>query len=183
MTALTAAELRLRLRHRFTGEGYAFFKEVRFDRTDSEYIGGRTRRADGVAVGLQRRTDHTIHGFEIKVNRPDWLQELRDRTKAQDALRFCHYWWLVVSDPAIIRPGELPDGWGLLVPRGRHLRAAVRPTARVPDFDYRFMASLVQAAATQHGYCAGWARMDGYTRGLEKGFRRGQATPLRGIGA
>lgn len=168
MTPATADILN-RVRNRFSGDGYHVLREVRFDRTNCEYIGGRTRRADVVAVGLERRTQHAIHGVEIKVTRADWMQELRDATKAADAARYCHFWWIAAADKSIVRDGELPDGWGLLVPRGRHLVAMVKPTRREPVVDHRFMASLVQSASTQHGYCRAWARMGAYTKGLEQG--------------
>ena len=53
-----------------------------------------------------------LHGHEVKVSRSDWLAELRDPTKAEAFSRYCDYWWLVVSDKAIVKPGELPEGWG-----------------------------------------------------------------------
>ncbi|RLP72315.1 hypothetical protein D9V32_15590 [Mycetocola tolaasinivorans] len=70
-----------------------------------------------------------LHGHEVKVSRSDWLTELRDPSKA-DAFRvYCDFWWLVVSDPAIVKPGELPEGWGLMVASTE--RHTNRPTIRV----------------------------------------------------
>ena len=68
----------------------------------------------------------SIHGFEVKVSRSDWLTELRDPEKAEAWARYCHYFWLVAADRSIVRD-DLPDGWGLLVPHGTSLRAAVKP--------------------------------------------------------
>lgn len=64
-----------------------------------------------------------LHGHEVKVSRSDWLTELRDPDKAEAFRRYCDYWWLVVSDKLIVKPGELPDGWGLLVASGQTVRA------------------------------------------------------------
>ena len=74
----------------------------------------------------------SIHGFEVKVSRSDWLTELADPTKADAWARHCHYFWLVASEKTIVR-GDLPDGWGLLVPHGVSLRVAVKPTRRDPE--------------------------------------------------
>lgn len=69
-----------------------------------------------------------LHGHEVKVSRSDWLTERRDPEKAEAFRRYCDYWWLVVSDRGIVKPGELPEGWGLLVASGNTLRAATTAT-------------------------------------------------------
>lgn len=63
-----------------------------------------------------------LHGHEVKVSRSDWLTELRDPEKAEAFRRYCDFWWLVVSDKGIVKPGELPAGWGLMVAHGRSVR-------------------------------------------------------------
>lgn len=74
-------------------------------------------------TGKDRRLSAPVHGFEIKVSRADWLRELKTHG-AKSALwrTYCHYWWIVVPDASIVQPGELPDGWGLLVGRKRLAR-------------------------------------------------------------
>jgi len=74
----------------------------------------------------------SVHGFEVKVSRSDWLTELRDPSKAEAWAKFCHYFWLVASDKAIVHD-DLPDGWGLLVPHGASLRAVRKPMRRNPE--------------------------------------------------
>ncbi|AYN57636.1 hypothetical protein PBI_COTE_65 [Arthrobacter phage Cote] len=71
-----------------------------------------------------------LHGHEVKVSRSDWLTELRDPEKAEAFARYCDYWWLVVGDSGIVRDGELPAGWGLLVASGDSLRTVRRATRR-----------------------------------------------------
>lgn len=100
---------------------------------------GRSR-ADAVVLDRQMTTDYTsppprrryqaVHGYEVKVSRADWLRELADLSKANTWARFCHHWWLVASHKDIVQAGELPDGWGLLVPRGPHLAAVVKAPYR-----------------------------------------------------
>lgn len=74
----------------------------------------------------------SIHGFEVKVSRADWLTELSDPEKALAWSRYCHYFWLVAADKTIVRD-DLPPGWGLLVPHGTGLRAVRKPTRQLPD--------------------------------------------------
>lgn len=63
-----------------------------------------------------------LHGHEVKVSRSDWLTELRDPEKAESFAQYCDYWWLVISDKDIVKPGELPDGWGLMIAHGPSVR-------------------------------------------------------------
>lgn len=74
----------------------------------------------------------SVHGFEVKVTRSDWLTELADPEKALAWSRYCHYFWLVAADKSIVRD-DLPEGWGLLVPHGVGLRAVRKPVRRVPE--------------------------------------------------
>lgn len=74
----------------------------------------------------------SIHGFEVKVSRSDWLTELADPEKALAWSRYCHYFWVVAADKSIVRD-DLPAGWGLLVPSGVSLRATRKPTRQVPE--------------------------------------------------
>jgi hypothetical protein len=100
----------------------------------------RTRIADFIAVNMHSEDPRSglylhapvFHGHEVKVSRADWLAELRDPAKAQAFTPFMHYWWLVVSDRAIVRD-DLPEGWGLMVASGDKLRAVVKPTPRTPE--------------------------------------------------
>lgn len=128
------------------------------------------RRIDVVAMGLWRSTNHLVHGIELKVSRSDWLKELRQPEKAAAAVRCVDLWWIAVGDRTIVKDGELPDGWGLLVPSGRGLRTLVEPQRNPePVRNPSWWASMVVAAATQHGICRGIARIDGYWDGVQAG--------------
>lgn len=72
-------------------------------------------------------------GQEIKVSRADWLSELRSPEKAEAWRRYCHQWYLVVPDESIVR-GDLPEGWGLMVPDSTgKLRIRVRSEVMSPE--------------------------------------------------
>lgn len=72
-----------------------------------------------------------LHGVEVKVSRQDWLKEKDQPEKAEEICRFCDFWWIAAGTTEIVRDGELPVDWGLLVPdvRGK-LRVAKSPTKR-----------------------------------------------------
>lgn len=102
--------------------------------------------ADFIAID-KYSSSQAIHGHEVKVSRADWLTELRDPTKAERVKRYCNFWWLVVSDPAIVKDGELPEGWGLMVKSGKKLRAKVKAPALTPEpLTLDFVAGLTAAA-------------------------------------
>jgi hypothetical protein len=83
------------------------------------------RTADYVALDTWQ-SHLALHGHEIKVSRSDWLAELKKPEKAAEFTPYMHYWWIVAAYAGIVRDGELPDGWGLIVPRGGRLVATKR---------------------------------------------------------
>lgn len=95
------------------------------------------------------RSGPLLHGHEVKVSRSDWLVELRDPTKAEAFAQYCDFWWLVVSDRSIVRPGELPDGWGLMVASGRTTRVVTRAPLRDPLPLTRDMQATLTRAVTK----------------------------------
>jgi len=102
--------------------------------------------ADFIAIDKYASTQ-AIHGHEVKVSRSDWLTELRDLSKAERIKRHCNFWWLVVSNASIVKDGELPDGWGLLVKSGNNLRAKIKAPALLPEpLTLDFVAGLTAAA-------------------------------------
>lgn len=106
------------------GPRYAVARGVR------SHAGHSARRtADFIAMDLWPSRGLALHGHEVKVSRSDWLRELAEPEKAAEFIPYMNYWWAAVSDPAIVRDGELPDGWGLMVMRGSRL-AVVRQAPR-----------------------------------------------------
>lgn len=115
---LTEADVLAALRSRYTesygnGERWAFATHVRCSAGFGQ--GGLIRTADAVAMDLWPSKGLAIHGHEVKVSRSDWLTELKQPEKSEAVRRYCDRWWLVVADRSIVKPGELPSGWGLMV--------------------------------------------------------------------
>ena len=90
-----------------------------------------------------------LHGHEVKVSRSDWLIEMRDPSKAEAFAVYCDYWWLVISEKEIVRSGELPAGWGLMISHGRSVRVSVPATRRDPLPMPRSLQATLTRAVTK----------------------------------
>ena len=83
-------------------------------------------------------------GIEIKVDRRDWLRELKDPDKAEAIARFCSGW--IIAAPAdIVMEDELPPPWGLLVVNSA-CKMKKKPEHHAPTsaIDAPFLASLLR---------------------------------------
>jgi hypothetical protein len=120
---MNEADLIERIRHRSEFRSGFFLPHLGY--------GGRV--ADAIWLDLTRNPAVLV-GFEMKCARGDWLKELRDPWKSYAIGRFCNRWYLVVSKPDIVRPGELPEGWGLMVADRKTTRIRVRAPVN-PDPD------------------------------------------------
>jgi len=113
---------------------------------------GSSRRADYVAVSLWPSRGLTIDAHELKVSRSDWLRELGQPSKAQAWRPHCRRWWLVAGHEPIVGEGELPDGWGLMVPgRGRRMKIVLPAPRREITLSMPLLVNLLGAgrAATR----------------------------------
>lgn len=111
------------------------------------FSGGPMRIADFISADKYAST-MAFHGHEVKVSRSDWLTELRDPEKAEAFKRYMHFWWLVVPTRDIVKPDELPEGWGLMVKSGDGLRASVKAPRLEPDpLPVEMSICLMSAAA------------------------------------
>lgn len=142
---LTTGEVMDRLRKRYADTGYAVLREV------GDATGARHKRwADAICMSLWPSRGLTLIGFEIKVSRTDWLKELKDPSKADAICRYCDRWYVVAGDASIIKPGELPPTWGLLVPHGDGLKVSVEAPELTPQpFDRGFVAAIMRRACEQ----------------------------------
>lgn len=160
-----SAELMDRLRRRYPPPAFALFAEV------GDQTGGRNRSADAIAMGLWRSRGIDLMGFEIKVDRRDWLREYKNPEKAEPIARFCDRWWIVVSDPEIVADGELPAGWGLIVPRGDGLAVSVdAPKLEPVPMTRLFLAALMRAKHKVNPLET--AVREARDRGIEEGIAR-----------
>jgi len=150
---MTTAELDDKLRQHFisdkdqldiAGAGAVYLTEV----TAPGHSG---RRADAVHIGLwASRGAGIVEVCELKVSRADWLRELKDPKKAEAWWPYCNIFWLVVPHEGIVQDGELPKGWGLMMPgtRGRKFKVLVKPEERDAQITPGLLITLLKNTET-----------------------------------
>lgn len=142
---------------------------------------GASSRVDAIHVGFTNSSGRLLTGHEIKVSRGDWLHELDQPAKADTWADQCHAWYLVTPRD-LIKPEELPHGWGLLVPNPRTttrmdvvVKAAVAPDRQpsweivrsvMAAYDTRQRSDFADRVkdATQQAHAAVTARLQQYHR-------------------
>lgn len=140
-TAMTTAELLARLQRHYIKPGENLPGGIFVPEVSANGSWGVGRRCDALYVGFTSSSGRILVGHELKISRADWLHELDDREKADQWADQCHEWWLVVSDPTIVRDGELPAGWGLMAPGRSKTRLDIlhkpdrRPREHRPSWD------------------------------------------------
>jgi hypothetical protein len=115
---MTEPELVGALRARYGPPEHAFLEQAR-SRTG---YGGPICTIDALAMSLFPSRGFELSAFEIKAGksgRKDWLREKKKPTKADEIYQHVDRFWLVVGDLEIVKAGELPPTWGLLVPAKR----------------------------------------------------------------
>lgn len=131
--SMSAAELLARLeRHYIPPQplpGGVFVPEVGLNGT------GRQARCDAIYVGFTSTSGRHMVGHELKVSRGDWLHELAQPGKADFWHDACHEWYVVTPFAGVVRPEEVPHGWGLLTvnPRTKTRLDRVVKAIQKPD--------------------------------------------------
>lgn len=158
----TEQEVVAALAKRHPAPEWAFFPQLR----NGTGFAQLPRTADAVAMNCYPSRGLEVHGFEVKTSRNDFLNELKNPDKAESIAKYCDRWWLVVSDPTIVKTGELPATWGQLSMHGGVLRidAPALPLTPIP-LDRLFVASLLRNQA----YCPDEEVKKQYAEGMEYG--------------
>lgn len=156
------------LRQKYCLPKYAFVEQVPNGTTTN-----RSRVADALAMGCWRdkRVNIELNGFEIKISRADWRNELNDLNKSAAFQIHCHRWWIVAT-PGIVDPAEMPAEWGLLEPRGGGLVVRKAASLRTPEpVSFAFLAAIMRRCvqADPSTRQINDAREQGYQNGLKQG--------------
>lgn len=110
---------------------------------------GSNRRCDLLRIGVWPSRGMGIDVHELKTSRSDWLRELDDPGKADAWWPYSSRFW-VVAPPKMIRPEEMPPGWGLMEPPAaanrRRFKVVVKPEDREPKLTVALLADLVRRA-------------------------------------
>lgn len=106
-------------------------------------FGGRI--ADAIAFYMWPSKDYKMIGFEIKVSRSDWLNEMKQPDKSMALSQFCDEWYLV-APKGVLGIDELPKTWGYMEASDKRLTVKIRaPQREVVNPDKPFMASLLRS--------------------------------------
>ncbi|RVG81330.1 hypothetical protein [Sinorhizobium meliloti] len=102
--------------------------------------------ADAISMGVWPSTGNEIHGFEVKVSRSDFLNEMKNPEKAMPIMQYCHRWSLVC--PAnMVKLDEVPATWGVYWFKDGVLRNARHaPLLEPRPLTAAFVAALVRRA-------------------------------------
>jgi hypothetical protein len=135
------------LARRFGPPWYAFFGEVR---NCTGFAKRTIRTADAIAMSLYKSRGIDLYGFEIKVDRGDFLHEMKKPEKAEEIAQHCDFWFLVTGDAAVASPDELPRPWGLMLVEGGKVKIRKKAERLQPEGSpvaRTFVASLLQRAS------------------------------------
>jgi hypothetical protein len=138
---ITSSDVKTAISAAFTAPAYQTFFEV-----SNETGYGIKSYADAVTMGVWPSTGHEIHGFEVKVSRSDFLNEMKNPEKAMPIMQYCHRWSLVC--PAnMVKPDEVPATWGIYWFKDGVIRKARQaPTLEAKPLTSAFVAALVRRA-------------------------------------
>lgn len=138
----TAGDLEGLLWARYKEPEFAFLTQVR---NGTGFSRQTIRTADAIALSLYPSRGIDLHGFEIKISRSDFRNELKNPAKAEDIAKFCNFWWIVSPGVDITPVDEVPSAWGLLVAdkSGKTLKVARQAKhAKTKEIDRLMLASI-----------------------------------------
>lgn len=142
--------------------GYACIFEVR---DGAGHSGNRT--IDVIVMNLWPSRGLDIWGIEIKASRSDWLREVKNPEKADKIFSMVNSFFVAVADKDIIKPGELPKDWGLLVPHGKSMKFVEPGVHKDVEVSRSFLAAMLKATQTRTP--AEIIRQTAYNKGFEEG--------------
>lgn len=173
---LAEADVVKALRKRYPAGPYAMLTQVR----NATGYARLTRTADAVVMSLWPSRGLDLTGIEVKVNRGDWLAELRAPHKADVIASYCDLWVVAAAQGVVdLMKDPLPEPWGVLELRGGVLYQLRGPKHLDPEpLDRPFLAALLRQSAAQitEGAVLNFARKEGYDEGYAAGKEAGEAT-------
>jgi hypothetical protein len=138
---MDSKEVKALLLNRYCPPQYATFFEV------GSSTGGASTYADAVSFNLYRSSGHEVSGFEVKVGRGDWLNELKQPGKAEPVMRYCDRWW-IVAPKGVVQTEEVPKAWGFYeVVNGKFFARKRAPELKPDPLDPKFIAATARTEA------------------------------------
>lgn len=105
----------LRKRHGSNGREWAFFEELRAGTGYKNIRAGMNpeQRFDAWAINLYPSKSHMTVVYEVKVSRSDFLHEIANPTKREQALQHSNEFYFAVP-AGLVQLDEVPEECGLL---------------------------------------------------------------------
>lgn len=158
---------------RFRVPHWAFLRSVR----NGTGFPASLRTADAMAMSLWPSRGLELHGFEIKVDRRDWLGELKHPEKAEAICQFCDHFWIVATEKVVLE-ADVPKTWGWMEVRKERLHVVkAAPELSHISPSRLFLASLLRTAVAQVSPEA--QQKEAYERGFRKGREEGETCTVR----
>lgn len=110
--------------------------------------GGANNIADVMVLGAWHSSGNLLEGFEVKVSRSDWLNEVKNPEKSKPTKQYCDKWWLVIANQDMVKEGELPEDWGMMTVVDGQLKVIKQaPRLESVPMSHDFVASLLRTDA------------------------------------
>lgn len=138
MTAQFVADV---LRRRHGPPEWATFVEMR----NSTGFPGQERRIDVWTMNTWPSNGFRTLAYEIKVVRSDWLSELKNPAKRQDAMALASEFWYI-APAGVIKETEVPDDCGYMTvsENGKCKRIVAAKQRKLDAFPLGFAAMLLR---------------------------------------
>lgn len=139
------------LRHYGAVEGDNTRKYITLTQVRAATGFGDPNTADVMVMGNWPSSGNKLEGFEVKVSRSDWLNEVKaGPAKSEPYRKYCDRFWLVIADESFVKDGELPRDWGMMAAADGKLKVVKKaPFLATEPLSNTFVASLLRADASE----------------------------------
>jgi hypothetical protein len=145
------------VKEKYEKDGYIVLSEFAY--------GGR--RIDAIALSPWEARKYALHLFELKSFREDWLRELHNPEKQNGFWKVGGDYWFLETEEGIIKPEEVPEGFGLMQWReGKSLKIIKEAEYKPPNYDISFLMAFLNK---MRKYYNAERVGESYQRGYEEG--------------
>ena len=152
------------VKEKYENDGYIVLSEFAYE----------GRRIDAIALSPWEARKYALNLFELKSVREDWLRELHNPEKQNGFWKIGGGYWFLETEEGIIKPEEVPEGFGLMQWReGKSLKRVKEAEYRPPNYDINFlMAFLNKMRKYYNAEKVGESYQRGYDEGRKNSKQR-----------
>jgi len=142
------------LKERHPENQWAFFRELRVGTGYRNVKKGLNpeQRLDAWAINLYPSKNFLRIAYEIKVSRGDFLREMKQPQKREQALQLSNLFYFV-TPVGLIKPEELPPEAGLIevIDEQQSKIKVVAPVREGGELSWQFLASIARRVQAEEG--------------------------------